>query len=253
MKTIHSMIYLLGVVLTFWSSPIWAADEIDQRFSQANEAYSQNDFATAIRLYEEFIAERGISASVLFNLANSYAQSGNVGKAVLNYHRALRIHPNDPDINGNLQLVRNQAGLFPREQRPVEQVIQLLSLDQWTGLGGLALAALTLTLALGFRGVLAKRSQLIVSLLALAILILSAICAVARSNEWRAGVVVANGVRLQISPFAGAASVGEIQAGRLVYPQKPYGQYHYVTDETGRQGWLRNDALLSIVDISAAD
>ncbi len=84
-------------------------------FQKGNEAYSRGDYAQAIAQYEQITETAGYAPSVLYNLANSYALSGQTGRAVLNYERALRLAPSDSDISGNLELVKKENGLFPRE------------------------------------------------------------------------------------------------------------------------------------------
>lgn len=56
-------------------------------------------------------APAGYSAATLYNLANAYARAGKPGFAVLNYERAKLLDPNDPDIEANLNHVREASGL----------------------------------------------------------------------------------------------------------------------------------------------
>ena len=65
-------------------------------------------------------------------------------------------------------------------------------------------------------------------------------------DQWQRSVVVADD-KLLLSPFAKSESIGAIGQGKLVTPHKTYGEYVYVTDETGRKGWLHEKSRVPIL------
>lgn len=134
---------ILLTILLLSATAVLAGKVEDNLFQEANEAYSRGDYDQAISKYLKITETAGYSTSVLYNLANSFAQNGQTGRAILNYERALRLSPSDSDISGNLQLVKKENGLFPKESSRVERFFQLLSLNQWTSLIVLALVLVT--------------------------------------------------------------------------------------------------------------
>jgi tetratricopeptide (TPR) repeat protein len=242
---------LLGIALLLLAGPCLAGLD-DRRFQEANAAYSRNDFTEAIAVYEELAAAHGFSDALLYNLANSYAQSGMIGRAVLNYERALRLAPGDPDIVANLQLVRSANGLFTREERAAERFFNLLSMNQWIGLGVTALILLTLVLLISLRLRLSGRALTIHCLGCTLVMLVATIAVVEMRHQWR-GSVVLDESKLLISPFAEAASAGSIQAGRLVQEGKRHEGYVYVEDETGRKGWLAHSAIEPVIPRLSGD
>ena len=83
-------------------------------FAEANEA-ALSDPARARELYEaaalkfEFLLERGYTNECLYaNLANTYFLSGDLGRAILNYRRAIRFAPGDRELRESLEHVRAQ-------------------------------------------------------------------------------------------------------------------------------------------------
>jgi len=78
------------------------------KFELADSAYNKDDFASAIRLYEEVIASEGDSPAIYFNLGDAYYRLGQKGKALLNYERALRLAPNDKDIKANIEFINGK-------------------------------------------------------------------------------------------------------------------------------------------------
>ncbi len=73
-------------------------------FTKANEAYMEQNYQLAIELYGKLIKEGKIAPEVYFNLGNAHYKIGNIADAVLNYERANRIAPSDPDISHNLRI-----------------------------------------------------------------------------------------------------------------------------------------------------
>jgi len=236
-SVLNRIIFILCILL-FQSSAALANTEIDGLFQQGNEAYSRGDYQAAISNYEQITENAGYSPSVLFNLANSYAQSGEIGRAVLTYERALRLSPSDPDINGNLELVKKERGLFPKEPSRTEQFFSLLTLKQWSALILLSLAVLTIFQLISLTYRFSKQTTIsVMSIWSLALCLATA-GTIFQYRYFNPSVVISENVRLLVSPFTSANSIGAVQEGRLVYPQSQHGDFVYVTDETDRKGWI---------------
>ena len=77
--------------------------------AMADSAYAEDDYATAVYIYEHLLSTEGDAASVYYNLGNSYYKQGEIARAILNYERALLIAPNNDDIQFNLELARSKA------------------------------------------------------------------------------------------------------------------------------------------------
>ena len=76
--------------------------------AQGDSAYMQNDYATAIQIYEQLL-EKGEAAEVYYNLGNSYYKTDNIAHAILNYERALILQPGNADIRANLDIARSKT------------------------------------------------------------------------------------------------------------------------------------------------
>ncbi len=237
----------VGLLLLLVATGVQAATAEEELFQAANESSSRGDYGRAIGQYQQLIDQYGYTAPLLYNLANSYARNGQTGLALLNYERALKLSPTDPEILGNMQLLRQKKGLFPKEHSWSQRLVQLLNLQQWCQLTGLILVLLTVGLWACFWRRLALRTSLILAGLGLPLLFVASLAINRQYLSWRAAVVVHPQARLILSPFAGAASVGEIQEGRLVYPEKSHGDFRYVIDETGRKGWIKGQDIEEII------
>ncbi len=78
-------------------------------FYDGNMAYRQGDYLKAINAYENVLKSNYANGALYFNLANSYFKADNLGKAILNYERALSYIPRDSDLKANYRYALNQA------------------------------------------------------------------------------------------------------------------------------------------------
>ena len=88
------------------ASAAYASDP-DKLWDQANTAYINNDFPTAISLYETILSSGRQSGKLYYNLANAYFKEQEIGRAILNYNRALRLNPGNEDIRSFSSLIKN--------------------------------------------------------------------------------------------------------------------------------------------------
>ena len=70
--------------------------------AMADTLYAKGEFSKAAEAYLSIAKVDGDSPELLYNLANSYAQAGDLGSAVLYYSRANRLDPTNKDIKNNL-------------------------------------------------------------------------------------------------------------------------------------------------------
>lgn len=118
------------VMVLMLSAAALHAETAEQAFDQANQLYQQGKFTDAIEKYEAILQSGLVSAELYYNLGNAYYKTGNIGKAILNYERALRLQPNDDDILHNLQL----ANLMLMDR--IEPTPRLFIWDWWEGIKG---------------------------------------------------------------------------------------------------------------------
>jgi tetratricopeptide repeat protein len=86
------------------AAPITAQDEIVE---SANQAYQSGEYLEAIDAYEAVLDAGFTSAGLEYNLGNAYFKSGDLGRSILHWERALSLSPGDPDTRANLDLARS--------------------------------------------------------------------------------------------------------------------------------------------------
>ena len=240
-RTCQWIFFLLALCLLLL--PVSALQAADS-FELGNQAYMRKDYAAAITYYRQAAKKRGFSASLLYNLGNSYARSGKIGPAILAYEQALRLTPTNPDIHTNLESIRKANGLYQPNQPWWRRAISILGADQWLLLAGISFALFSASLLMM---TLVRQSWAIKGLKSVAVItsvcaLLALPSALVGYRHWRDDVVLTS-TRLKISPFAEAASTGAIQEGRIVTPVKTYKGFVLVQDINGRKGWLATREL----------
>lgn len=101
------MKFLLGFWLGCGVGPSFSAatlgpGELRSLYTEAGDAYQAGRYEQAAQLYEQIVAQGLENGAVFYNLGNAYFQLGQLGRAIVNYHRAQRYLPRDDDVATNL-------------------------------------------------------------------------------------------------------------------------------------------------------
>ncbi len=248
-----TMVFLFFVMIfcTFIGTCLAGDPKNSQNFFEANRAYETGDLTKAIRIYEDLVAHAGVSASLCYNLANSYARNGQTGKAVLEYERALLLAPGNADIHTNLERLRQEKGIFQKDITWWQKMGGLLGLNQWTVLAAIMLLALALFHLATLRFVVLRRFSPSLTAACLVLLGISSAGGVIQYRNWQQAVIIAPDDRLLISPFDGAGSTGVIEEGRLIRIIKRHDSYALINDENGRSGWVPDSSFAFIATTMA--
>jgi tetratricopeptide (TPR) repeat protein len=108
-KGIRLTITILLAVLSLTSNYGARADEWEEGFFKANQAYKVGNFQEAIEGYLRLIRTGHGGGQVYYNLGNAYFRAGQLGRAILEYERAQLLMPRDADLNFNLSHARDQT------------------------------------------------------------------------------------------------------------------------------------------------
>ena len=128
--------------------------EAGQLAEQADSAYAADNFSLAEQLYRESITSEGTSSTICYNLGNAYYRQGNLGMAIVNYERALKLDPTNKDARINLEFVKGKitdrqidSGSFVSNLW--ENIVMFFKADTWASLA-IILFALFLASALTY-------------------------------------------------------------------------------------------------------
>ena len=102
-------IFFSSIFIFFVLSGLVLAQSGQEIYRKANLAYESEDYGKAVSLYKMLVKMDRVSPEVFYNLGNSYFKLKRIGKAIVNYERALRLAPRDRDILVNLKLAKGMA------------------------------------------------------------------------------------------------------------------------------------------------
>ncbi len=95
---------LVAVLATTMPAPVHSQQEL---FEQGNQLYQQGDFAGAVEAYRAVRTAGWEGADLHYNLGNAHFKAGELGRAILEWERALVLEPGHADALANLDLARS--------------------------------------------------------------------------------------------------------------------------------------------------
>ncbi|HUH03365.1 MAG TPA: tetratricopeptide repeat protein [Kofleriaceae bacterium] len=78
-------------------------------YADANQAYLTGDWSSASQQYAALVEAGIVHPHLYYNLGNAYFRQGQLGPAIYNYERALRLDPGFDDARANLALARKSV------------------------------------------------------------------------------------------------------------------------------------------------
>ena len=231
-------------------SGIVQVPEIVATKAQADSAYINNDFASAIHLYENILANQGESADIYYNLGNSYYKMDNIAKAIVNYEKALVLNPGNGDIRFNLELAQSKT---VDKVTPMSEVFLItwfksltntMSEKGWAKMGIVTFILMLLCLALYFFGkkIALKKIGFIAALCLLLICILSNVFASSqkcKAQSHSTAIIMAPSVTVKSTPNEGGTDLFILHEGRKVnIKDNTMREWKEIQLEDGNAGWV---------------
>ena len=238
---IVAVIWLLGLCAAF-AGP---GDD----FKAANQLYDAGKFVEAAAAYEKIEPK---TAHVFYNLGNAWFRQGKLGLAILNYERARRLAPRDPDILANLRFAEQRLGVdevnTPPQavQRFLQSVVESRTPAEWSAY---ELAALWLAvLAVGACIYIPKmrRGLLVIAVVGSAGFAVSALALgheVLADRAAPQAVVVTTATEARFAPMPDSTVHFRIVEGTKVAIREDRGQWLFVERADGQQGWVTSEAI----------
>ncbi len=246
---LYGSIFLLAFV-----GAVRAAD-VNAEFEEGNKFYEQRDFPSAIRIYESIVHDGVESPTLYYNLGNAYFKSGDIGRAVLNYLRARRLDPSDPDIQHNLDFARRltRVDMEGVQLNPIssflESVVRPYRLNALAWVSSILFVLLVLALVARF-GLGFRLTTLKIATWAVAVLLFAS--AGLTTFKYRTDyltrrvVIVAEEAPVRNGPTENADVEFQGAPGLVAEIVRTSGDYYNVLFENKRQGWIKRDLVAEV-------
>lgn len=242
-------------VMAISSTGLLAQEEI---FERGNQLYQDGDFAGAVDAYEAVMSAGFESAELHYNLGNAYFKSGELGRSILEWERALALSPGDGDAQANLELARS---LTQDAVEPLPRFWLLSALSWWVRLlprgllillvggawltGGVAVVTRILARSPDVQrwaGWLAVAAAVVVAVFGTNL----AVRELSLGQPERA-VILADAVPVRSAPSdEDDLTLFEIHEGTSVRVEQRTGMWAEVVLDDGKVGWVPGDVMEAI-------
>ncbi len=242
------VIFIIGILLC-GGNPLHAS--VQDAFVKANKLYEAGQYNEAIASYDAIIDKGYTSVSLYYNLGNAYFRTDNIGEAILNYERALRLDPSDKEIKENLALanskINDKINKVPELffVKWFNSVLNWFSVSQW-GILCIIFMFLTCMLAALFflsHSYKLKKTGFYVGIMMLIFVIASFINASVlhhRLTHIQQAIVVAPMVLVKSSPDDNGTDKFVIHEGTKVIIEDNVNNWSKIKLGDGNTGWVEN-------------
>jgi tetratricopeptide (TPR) repeat protein len=213
----------------------------DADFAKATQEYAQGHFTEAITDYEALARAGQWSANLFYDLGNAYFRTGDFGRAILNYERALALEGHHPEAAANLQIARDEARALELQQSWPERYLQFASVNHYSIAAaiGFWLAAFAIVTLIFAR----RRSATLVTMLIFCLLLcavsIDAVYALERGSKGYAlAIVTGKDVQARLATADTANSVLALPPGSEIKILSTRGDWIYAALPNSSRGWI---------------
>lgn len=250
MKRLILMICMLACMIP----SVYAQDEVKEVWMQANTQYSNGDYKGAAAAYESIVEQGYVSSRLFYNLGNAYFKSDQLGRAILNYNKALKLAPYDKDTNYNLTVangyVKDKIDIVPEFflTRWMRAWRSSLSSNAWTWV---SLGTLVLTLGGVLLFMLSERrgwrkAGFFGGVVFLVLFACSTAFAALEKKDMMdasTGIVLAQAVSVKSSPDSAGNDLFILHEGTKVDVLSTYDGWTEIMIADGNKGWVSGNAI----------
>ncbi|WP_425234965.1 tetratricopeptide repeat protein [Ulvibacterium sp.] len=245
-------------LILLWTG-LWSYAQNEAIFEQATSAYNDGDYEKAINHYLEILDNGEHSASLYFNLGNSYYKINQIAPSIYYYEKALLLKPNDPEIRNNLAYAQNMT-LDAIEKMPQTgfskiygKITGFLSFDQWA-ISAVVFTILFVALYIAFfyfRYASRKRIAFISGIISLIVALISMVFAFVQYNDFRKdrpAIVFSEEVIIKSEPNNRSQEVFTLHEGTKIHVLDSLNEWKKIRIEDGKTGWLMDTDIKMLKD-----
>ena len=233
------------------------ANSIDDLYNTANNLYKQQQYDSALTIYNSMMQEGIIKADIYFNIGNVYFKKKEYGKAILNYEKAKKLNPSDEDVIFNLE-VANTKIIDKIEPLPKPfykrwwiNFADLFTINGWSiiSIVFLTLFAFAIAIFLISKNVFLKKVLFYNSFLLLFISIISIFFARYINNELNKNnyaIITPISATIKSSPDDKSTDIFVIHEGLKVEIVDNLENWSEIKLENGEKGWIKNSLFEKI-------
>lgn len=247
------IIFIFSIFLTF----SFSVNAVNSSVKKANDLYAKGDYQAAANAYEQILLTDGVAPELYFNLGNAYYKSGEVGRSILNYERALRLNPTYDDAKANLEMaqlkvVDNVVQIPPFFiKRWVSIMMKLLTSDEWLAISVVSLV-LTLSAILFFifgYSLTNRKISFYLAVILLCFTVLTGFFSGVRKYQMTNhtdAIIMSGAVNVKSSPDKSGTDLFQLHEGTKVSIKSSLGKWTEIVLGNGSVGWVEDENIIKI-------
>ena len=236
---------------------IGAFAQNETAFKEANALYNEGKYMDAIDGYESILKTGQHSAELYFNLGNANYKLNRIAPSVYYYEKALRLSPNDKEIQNNLAFAQNMT-IDAIEEVPevgvskfLNKIINVLGFDGW--------AKLSIIFMLLFAGLFIlyyfsyttqkKRLAFITSNLSLFLMLISLVFAFQKYKmvqKDQPAIVFSQEAEVKSEPNLRSTESFKLHEGTKVQILDTVNNWKKIKLVDGKTGWIPSDDIKAL-------
>lgn len=227
----------------------------NQQFERANFYYNEARYDTAVIIYKGILDDGYVSAPLLYNIGNAYFKMREYPLAILYYEKALKIEPNNEDIQQNLAIAN---AMITDKIEPMPEFFlrklwrnigNIFTANEWA-IWSLLLIALVLTVLFLYltahtRGM--KKGMFFTGIL----LILLALCSIIFASqkyryiyEHSEAIIMMPTITVKSSPTSSGTDLFVLHEGTKVKVLDDTDNWNKIKIADGSVGWLPSSCIV---------
>jgi tetratricopeptide (TPR) repeat protein len=250
----QSCFFLYSFLILFFITEIVFAISIDEQMQQAGEYYRNGEFDNAIKIYEDLSSDGYVGTSLYFNMANTYYRIGQLGRAILNYEKALKLAPSDEDVKHNLAFA-NLSTVDRIQPLPTfflfewwESILASLTVNGWMYLAYIFFILLIILIVIYFFAKTTFQQKLILfsglGMLTIFLMLISLlIVKINREENVIEGVIIEQSITVKTSPDDQSTDVFVIHEGLKVNLEDKLDNWVKIRLADGKVGWIESNTV----------
>jgi tetratricopeptide (TPR) repeat protein len=242
------------VLFILFFSISFAESSVDDLMKKANDLYVKGQFEEAIKLYESIAQEGYEGTSLFYNLGNAYYRTGKIGYAILYYEKAVKLSPDDEDVQHNLQLaklnLKDKIETLPPFFlfRIWESVLSSLSSEGWTILSYILFLIILFTLGFYFfaKNIAQQRIAFYSFVISIVLFLTSVGLLIVKLNQesnLKYGIVLETSLTAKSSPDPQGKDAFIVHEGLKVRIEDKVDKWVKIRLDDGQVGWVENFSI----------
>ena len=250
--------YIIGLILfvmTCFMTTEAKAQKPEELLVKANTLYNESAYDSAAVVYESIINKGYSSATLFYNLGNTYYKIGNYPLAIYYYEKSLKLDPKNEDTKHNIEIA--QAFISDKIESVPEffvktwwkNISNTFNINTWSVITlivfGLLLICLFFYFTAKTRGL--KKSMFFIGL----VLIIMSICTfsitIKKSNYIKSqneGIVITPTITVKSSPSSSSVDLFVLHEGSKVKILDHTDNWDKIKIANGSIGWLPTSTII---------